>query len=258
MQAGLWKLTPCQMGIMMRETQDYSLVVKTPYVFFTGFLLQSYGFSKWASQRSAPANWDVDTCRSTCCRESLILNYCFRTWRWESWLQHHVWITKLQRRAPKKSAVIHIPGGKKRIRCTAYFPIIKLVLCHQSWQQKKKFLNGNGVLIKQNRYVFSPGNVEVDALKLAVLLNQRNLFKALGEMLAFWHGVKKYFSFLNNKNIHSFKLTDWDKVYSTLRDWARNLKHNNKYLCVRTFWNLGFRRLPIYFLFLYLSLYSVS
>lgn len=68
---------PCQKGIMMRDTWGYSLVAKTyilgcPTHFLTHFLSSS--FNKLTSQRSAPANWDVDACRSACCRESLILN----------------------------------------------------------------------------------------------------------------------------------------------------------------------------------------
>lgn len=72
-------------------------------------------------------------------------------------------------------------------------------------------------------------------------------------MLILLHGVKKYFNFVHNRNIHSFKLKDWDRVYSKWQDSVHNLKHNNKYLCVRKLKCFQFS-----FLFLYFFLYSAS
>lgn len=64
--------------------------------------------------------------------------------------------------------------------------------------KKNKLLNGNDLLTKQIRYAFSSsGNMEMDALVT---------------VLALWHAVKKYFSFVHKRSIHSFNLKDWDRV----------------------------------------------
>lgn len=96
--------------------------------------------------------------------------------------------------------------------------------------KKNKLLNGNDLLTKQIRYAFSSsGNMEMDALVT---------------VLALWHAVKKYFSFVHKRSIHSFNLKDWDRVYRKWQESAHNLKHNNKHFCAR---KLDFRRFPIFF-----------
>lgn len=43
--------------------------------------------------------------------------------------------------------------------------------------------------------------------------------------------LKKHFSFVYKRNIHSFNLKDWDRVYRKWQGSAHNPKHNDKYLC---------------------------
>lgn len=84
-------------------------------------------------------------------------------------------------------------------------------------------------------------------------------------IVSFWirriylkHYVKCYYSAIiwkkkkKQKPFHLhynevFTLKDWDKVSSTLQNWAHNLWHNNKHPCVTTYCNLYFWRLPIFF-----------
>lgn len=57
-----------------------------------------------------------------------------------------------------------------------------------------KLLDGNDILLKEIRYAFRSSG----SMVMGVLVT----------MLILLHGVKKYFNFVHNRNIHSFKLKD--------------------------------------------------